>query len=174
MFRLPTFFYICVANHSVVSKPHSTEVTEIYAGYGFPGWCKVCCAVCTPLCAGRCAPCLCCSLFFCCRDFAFSNGHGIFLEINKTRTNTSIHLTCVPHMTRAYVAWEKSRRREVRCTLHAYCPFLLPFPEHVWRQLLCFHHLALSLTLTPTTTTNCGDDISYSQPPSPVTPSRNM
>ena len=40
--------------------------------------------------------------------------------------------------------------------LHAFCSSLLPFPENVWRQF--FHHLALSLILTPTTT-NCGDDV---------------
>ena len=83
--------YICLANHSAVSKPHPTEGAGIYAGCRFSGCCNVCCAVCTLLCAGRCAPCLCCSLFVCCRDFAFSNGHDTFLEINETRTSTYIH-----------------------------------------------------------------------------------
>ena len=32
------------------------------------------------------------------------------------------------------------------------CPILVPFPEHVWRQI--FHHFPLSWALTPTTTTN--------------------
>ena len=97
----PICFYICLANHSAVSKPHPTEGAEKYAGCGFPGSCKVCCAVCTPLCAGRCAPCLCCSLFFCCRDFAFSNDHYLFLR-NKQNAYEHIH---PPHsMTCAYLA----------------------------------------------------------------------
>ena len=53
----PTFFYIGLANHNAVRKPHPTEGAEIYAGCGFPGSCKECGAVCTPLCAGRCTPC---------------------------------------------------------------------------------------------------------------------
>ena len=152
-----TLFYLSLANHSAVSKPHPTEGAEIYAGCGILGGCKMCCAVCTPLCAGRCAACLCFSLFFCCRDFAFSNIHDIFFR-NKQNAYEYIHPPHVPHMTRAYLAQEKSKRREVRCTLHAYCPTLFPFPEHVWRQF--FHHLALSLTLTrTTTTTNSNYDI---------------
>ena len=50
--------------------------------------------------AGRCEPCLCCSLFFCCRDFAFSNGHELFL---RNKQNAYEH-TQPPHMTRAYLA----------------------------------------------------------------------
>ena len=34
-----TFFYICLANHSAVSKPHPTAGDEIYAGCGIPGYC---------------------------------------------------------------------------------------------------------------------------------------
>ena len=86
-----TFFYLCLANHSAVSKPNPTEGAEIYAGCGIPGCCKACCAMLTPLCGRRCAAYLCCSLFFCCRDFDFSNVHGTFSEINKMRTSTSIH-----------------------------------------------------------------------------------
>ena len=52
----PTLLYICLTNHTAVSKLHPTEGAEIFACCGFPGSCKVCCAVCTPLCAGRCAP----------------------------------------------------------------------------------------------------------------------
>ena len=96
-----TLFYLCLANHSAVSKRHPAEGAEIYSGCGIPGCCKVCCAVCTPLCGVVVQPtCLCCSLFFCCRDFAFSNVHDIFSEMNKTRTSTSIHPIaydpCVP------------------------------------------------------------------------------
>ena len=126
-----TFFYFCLANHSVVSKPLPTEGAEIYAGCGIPGCCRVCCAVCTPFCAGRCAACLCCSLFFRCRDFAFSNVHDIFLR-NKQSAYEHIHPPYVPRMARAHLRNEKSRRREVGCTLHAYFPTPFPFPEHVW------------------------------------------
>ena len=144
LFRLPTFFYICVANHSVVSKPHSTEVTEIYAGYGFPGWCKVCCAVCTPLGAGRCAPCMCCSLFLRCRHFAFSSGHDLFLR-NIQNAYEHIH---PPHTTLP----RKNLGGERFAVLYTYTlSSSPPLPEHVWRQFS--HHLALFFTLTPTTTT---------------------
>ena len=57
------------------------------------------------------------------------------------------------------ISFEPSRPPSFASTWRlAYCPTLLPFPEHVWRQR--FHHLALSLTLTPTTATNYSDDIS--------------
>ena len=59
-------------------------------------------------------------------------------------------------------------------TICKYCPTLRPLPDHVWRQH--FHHLTLSLTLIPTTSTNCTDDISWpsSRPHNPFTPSRSM
>ena len=79
-FRFPTFFLqLCLANHSAVSKLHPAEGAEICAGCEFPGSCEGCCAVRTPLCAGRCAPCLCCSLFFCCRDLLFPTATIVFL-----------------------------------------------------------------------------------------------
>ena len=73
-------FYICLINHSAVSKPHLTEGAEIYARCGFPGSCKVCCAVRTPVCSGRCATCLCCSLFFCFVALFFPTIHDIVFE----------------------------------------------------------------------------------------------
>ena len=104
--------------------------------------------MCTPLCYGRGAPCLCCSLFFCCRAFTFFNGHDLFLR-NMQYAYEHIHLS---HMTRDYLVYKKkSRRREVRCTLQVYsAEFFSPsWSEHVWRQF--FHHLSISSTLTPTT-----------------------
>ena len=54
------------------------------------------------------------------------------------------------------IYFEPPRPSLFACTWKlAYCPTLLPFPEHVWCQR--FHHLALSLTFTPTTTTNLFD-----------------
>ena len=44
---LPCTFYVCLAHHSVVSKPYPMEGGEICAGCGIPGFCKTCCAVCT-------------------------------------------------------------------------------------------------------------------------------
>ena len=79
------FFYLRLANHSAISQPHPTEGAETYAGCGVPRCCNVCCAVYTPLCGRRCAACLCCPLFFCCRDFAFSNVHDIFLRNKQKR-----------------------------------------------------------------------------------------
>ena len=49
--------YICLANHSAVSKPHPTEGAETYTGCRIPRCYKVCWALCTPLGAGRCARC---------------------------------------------------------------------------------------------------------------------
>ena len=85
-----TFFCICLANHSAVSKPHPTEGTEIYTGCGNPRCYKVCFAVCS-LCAGRCSLVV-LTLFFQ-RPRAFG-------EIGKTRASISIRLctaydTCV-------------------------------------------------------------------------------
>ena len=53
-------------------------------------------------------------------------------------------------------------------------PALCVSPERVWRVF--FRHLALSVALTRTTTTNCNYDISqpFSQPLNPFTPSRSM
>ena len=85
------FFSSCLANHSAVTKPHPTEGAAVYAGCGIPGCCEVCCAVYTPLCGGRCAAYLRCSLFFGCREFAFSNVHDICSLVNQTRTSISIH-----------------------------------------------------------------------------------
>ena len=87
-----TLFYIYLATHSAVNKPHSTEALKYIQAAGLLAAYKVCCAVCTLLCAGHCARCLCCLLFLCCLDFSFSNGHvrDSFGEINKTRTSTSI------------------------------------------------------------------------------------
>ena len=56
-FNVPSF-YIFLANHSAVIKPHPTKGAEIYcciqAG-GILAATEVCCEGCTPLCAGRCA-----------------------------------------------------------------------------------------------------------------------
>ena len=43
------FVYICIANHSAVSKPHPTEGAEIYAGCGCPGSCVKCAVRCARL-----------------------------------------------------------------------------------------------------------------------------
>ena len=77
------FVYICIANHSAVSKPHPTEGAEIYciqaAGILAATKCAVRCAH-RPVLVVVHAACLCCcwSFFFCCcLDFSFSNGHVI-------------------------------------------------------------------------------------------------
>ena len=74
---------LCLANHSAVSKPHSTEGAEIYciqaAGILAATKCAVRCAH-RPVLVVVHAACLCCcwSFFFCCcLDFSFSNGHVI-------------------------------------------------------------------------------------------------
>ena len=85
-----TFFYICLANQSAVSKPHPTEGAEICTGCGIPHCYKVRRTVYASLCTGRCARYLCCSLFFCCLDVSFPNAHVIFSEKWTTRTSTSI------------------------------------------------------------------------------------
>ena len=92
-----TLFHLCLANHSAVSKPHPTEGDEIYAGCGIPGCCEVCCAVCTPLCGGRCAACLCCLLFFCCRDLAFSNVYDMFLRNKQKRVRAHPSTPCTAY-----------------------------------------------------------------------------
>ena len=81
-------------------------------------------------------------------------------------------LSWVVHMHFLYVRY--LLRAIAAVTICKYCPTLLPLREHVWRQL--FHHLALSFTLTPTTTTTCSDDVSYpsSRPRNPCTPPRRM
>ena len=140
MLRLGSLYFIyilCLANPSAESKPHPMEGAEVYAGCEIPGSCKVCCVVCTPLCAGRCAPCM-RSLFVCCRDFAFSKNHDIFLR-NKQRIKTPSYTAYDPP-----VPW-LGKIQAARGSLYStriLCPILLPFPEHVCRQL--FHHLALS------------------------------
>ena len=92
-FRLPWYCFLlirlCLTNHSAVSIPHPTESAEIYAGCGIPGCCIVCWAVYTPLCGGRCAACLHCSFFLCCRQFVSSDVHDIILR-NK-RKNVRVH-----------------------------------------------------------------------------------
>ena len=95
------FFYMCLANQSVVSKPHPTEGAEIYTGCGIPRCYKVCCTVCTPLRAGRCAHCLYCSLFFRCLDCSFPMASDFFGEIDK---RVRAHPMYRMHMTRASLA----------------------------------------------------------------------
>ena len=87
-FRLPwyIFTYALLSTALCVNRiPRKAMTYTSYAGCGIPGCCEVCCAVCTPLCGGRCAACLCCSLFFCCRDFAFSNVHDMFVRNKQKR-----------------------------------------------------------------------------------------
>ena len=141
-----TFFHLRLANHSAVSKPHPTEGDGLYAGCGIPGCREVYCAVCTPLCGGRCAACLCCSLFFCGRDFAFPNVHDMFLrnKQNRVRAHPSTPCTaynpCVPCLGKIQAA--RGSLYSTR-TLSNSPPLTA---EHVWRQF--FYHLALSLIFT--------------------------
>ena len=137
--------YICLANHSAVLKYMQA------AGFLAAVKCAVVrCA--RPSVRSLCTLLVLFVVFFGCRDFAFSNDHDICLRNKQNAYEHFISSTaydpCVPC---------QGKIQAPRGSLYSYhtrilCPILLPFPEHVWRQF--FHHLALSLTLTPTTTTN--------------------
>ena len=121
---------------------------------------EVCYAVCPPLCAGRYAPYVCYSLFFCCGDLFVSNGHESFPR-NKERKSTPFH-----PMYRMWPVPCLGKTKGARGSLYSarVLSYVLPFPSSLSvssSRSTCGVNLSstLSLTLTPTTT-NCSDDIS--------------
>ena len=100
----------------------------------------------------------------------FFQRRQISSEKDKARKSTPIH-----SMYRIWPVPYLGKTKGTRGSLYStrILSHLLLFPEHVRCQ--SFLHLAIYLTLTPTTTTNCSDYISLqlSLPLDPVTPRRS-